>query len=253
MRTSRVTRINLIRAMNPSEPNSPLDLTERKIAAVKRRLIREASLAVSMLESALAALWTLDIPAALAVRHSDDRIDEEEVAIEQQTHEVLALHHPFGRSFRALIFILKVNVELERVADHAASIAKQVPKIFAALPPGVTLPWPTALRELGQRVPALCHALLRAVLDEDVEGARRLVRADDVIDELEKRLFDEIQELIRGFNRSDAALTIGMLVYRIGRELERVGDLIASVAEDVVFVATGDIIRHEKRRLPKRG
>jgi phosphate transport system protein len=237
--------------MTPSDPNSNLDLTERKIAAVKRRLIREASLAVSMLEDALAALWDLNIPAALAVRQSDDRIDEEEVAIEQQTHEVLALHHPFGRNFRALVFILKVNVELERVADHAASIAKQVPKISAALPPGVTLQWPTALRELGQRVPAMCHGLMRAVLDEDVEGARSLVRGDDVIDELEKRLFDEIQELVRSLNRSDSALTIGFLVYRIGRELERVGDLMASVAEDVVYVATGEIIRHEKRRTPR--
>lgn len=237
--------------MTPNDPNTQLDLTERKIAAVKRRLIREASLAVSMLESSLTALWSLDMPAALAVRQSDDRIDEEEVAIEQQTHEVLALHHPFGRSFRALVFILKVNVELERVADHASSIAKQVPKISAALPPGVTLQWPTALRELGQRVPAMCHALLRAVLDEDIEGARRLVRGDEIIDELEKRLFDETQELIRSLNRSDSALTIGMLVYRIGRELERIGDLMASVAEDLVYVATGEIIRHEKRRAPK--
>jgi len=207
--------------------------------------------AVSMLESAVAALWELDTAASLRVRQSDDHVDEEEVAIEGRTHELLALHHPFGRSFRALVFILKVNAELERVADHAASIAKQTPKIAAAVPPGVTIRWPTALRELGQRVPAMCHQLMRAVLDEDVEAARLLVRSDEVIDELERRLFEETQDLVRQLHRTDAALTIGILVYRIGRELERVGDLMASVAEDVVYVATGEIIRHEKRRRPK--
>jgi phosphate transport system protein len=162
------------------------------------------------------------------------------------------LHHPFGKSFRSLIFILKVNAELERVADHATSIAKQIPKIHSMVPPGVTIPWPTALVELSERVPAMCHQLMRAVLDEDVAGARSLVRADEIIDELEKRLFEETAELVQTLSWGHderSPITVGLLVYRIGRELERVGDLMASVAEDVVYVATGDIIRHEKRRL----
>jgi phosphate transport system protein len=169
------------------------------------------------------------------------------VQIEQQAHEVLALHHPFGRNFRALVFILKVNTELERVADHASSIAKQVPKIRDAMK-GEIPQWPTALRELGERVPTMCHQLLKAVLDEHVDAARQMVQSDAIIDQLEKRLFDETQEMIRLGGRSDQAITVGMLIYRIGRELERVGDLMASVAEDVVYVATGEIIRHEKRR-----
>jgi len=239
-----------IRITAPSGPTfaqGALDSTERKILLLKRRLIREATLAISMLEAALAALWKLDIAAAQSVRLTDDNIDSEEVLIEQQTHELLALHHPFGRNFRGLVFILKVNVELERVADHAASIAKQVPKIQAALN-GALPNWPTALIELGDRVPAMCHQLMRAVLDENVGAARQMVAADEVIDQLEKRLFDETQELVRILGRSDGAITVGFLIYRIGRELERIGDLMASVAEDVVYVGTGEIIRHEKRR-----
>lgn len=236
----------------PSQPVAPgsvsLDSTERRIIALKRRLIREATLAISMLESSLAALWTLDVDAARAVRLTDDNVDAEEVQIEQQAYELLALHHPFGRDFRVLVFILKANAELERTADHASGIAKQVAKIHAALNGAPTPAWPTALRELAERVPALCHELMRAVLDESVEGARQLVLADSTIDQLEKRLFDEAQEYIKSNGRSDSALTVGMLIYRIGRELERVGDLMAGVAEDVVYVATGEIIRHEKRR-----
>jgi phosphate transport system protein len=237
--------------LNRDLPGGQIDTTDRKILLLKRRLIREATFAISMLENSLKALFALDLDAAQSVRLSDDNVDSEEVLIEQQCQQLLALHHPFGRAFRSLIFILKVNAELERVADHATSIAKQVPKIASALPPGASMPWPTSLTELAERVPALCHQLMRAVLDEDVQAARDLVRADKIIDELEKRLFEETAEMVQNLKWGDnqrAPLAIGLLVYRIGRELERVGDLMASVAEDVVYVATGEIIRHEKRR-----
>ena len=239
----------------PKSPaDDPLDTTDRKILLLKRRLIREATLAIDMLETALKALFALDASAAQSVRLTDDNVDDEEVEIELQCQELLALHHPFGRSFRSLIFILKVNAEVERVADHATSIAKQIPKIAAALPAGATITWPTALIELADRVPAMCHQLARAVLDQDVEGARNLVRTDEVIDQLEKRLFEETTDMVfhlGGIGEDRGPLTIGLLVYRIGRELERIGDLMASVAEDVVYVATGEIIRHEKRRKPR--
>lgn len=223
-------------------------VTERRIVQLRRRLAREAMLAVAMLESSLAALWKLDVNAAQAVRRTDDNIDSEEVLIEQETQALLALHHPFGRDFRALIFVLRVNTDLERVADHAASIAKIIPKIRGALGTETPPPWPTALRELGERVPAMCHELMRAVLDEDEAAARRIVAADEVIDQLERRLFDEAVDLVKVCGNNDNAVAVSMLVYRIGRELERVGDLMASVAEDLVYVVTGNIIRHEKRR-----
>ena len=72
--------------------------------------------------------------------------------------------------------------------------------------------------------------------------------SDQVIDQLDRRLFEEVQELVQSLGRSDDAITIGLLVYRASRELERVGDLMAAVAEDVVYLGTGQIIRHAKRR-----
>jgi phosphate transport system protein len=235
----------------PTPEATPQLTTDRKIMAVKRRLVREASLAVGMLEAALKALWTLDVDAAMTVRLSDDRVDMEEVAIEQQCYEILALHHPFARDFRVLTFVLKVNADIERVADHASSICKVVKKISEARkaanlsgPPK----WPTALVELGERVPAMCHELLRAVLDEDVDAARQLVAADKVIDALDKRAFEEAMEVMKGARGNETDLVIGMLMTRASRELERVGDLMTNIGEDVVYLATGEIIRHEKRR-----
>ena len=236
--------------MSDDAPNNTLsdfnNSTERRVVAVKRRLMREAAAAIHMLEGAIQALFSLDPEAAKAVRLSDDSIDNEEVAIELECYEILVLHHPFAREFRVVTFILRVNADIERTADHAASIAKLVGKISALGLPGPK--WPTALTELAERVPALCHELMRAVVNEDVEAARRIVKTDQTIDQLERRLFDEVMEMMKLARQDDKELALGMYLYRMSRELERIGDLMASIAEDVVYLATGEIIRHAKRR-----
>ncbi|MFA6045328.1 MAG: phosphate signaling complex protein PhoU [Phycisphaerales bacterium] len=233
--------------INPVGLEPPHAAGNRNIFLLKRRLVKEATLAVSMLEGAIAAMFSMDPAAARAVRVSDDQVDTEEVAIEQECYQILALRAPYARDFRALTFILRVNADVERVADHASSLAKCAGKIADAAA-GTVPAWPTALRELGERVPLLCHQTLRAMLDEDVEAARKIVESDRVIDTLEKRLFEETIESMKGGPNDDANLTIGLLFYRAGRELERVGDLMASIAEDTVYLATGEIIRHAKRR-----
>ncbi|MEK6702072.1 MAG: PhoU domain-containing protein, partial [Planctomycetota bacterium] len=197
-----------------------------------------------MLESALDALWSLDVASAKLVRAEDDQVDREEVLIEQESFEILALQHVFARDFRMIAFILKVNADIERVADHATGIAKMTSRISKNLPAGVVPVWPTSLRELGQRVPVICHELLRAVLDEDVAAAIEVTHNDTVIDQLDRRLSEEVIEMMKAEGKSDSALAIGLLVARLGRELERVGDLMKNIAEDLVYLDTGRIVRH---------
>jgi phosphate transport system protein len=227
--------------------------TDRKIEQIRQRLVREGTMALSMLERALRALWVLDVEAARGVRRSDDQVDVEEVAIEEECYELLALHRPFAHDFRSVTFSLRVNADLERVADHACSIAKIVQRIAELMGSRGAPPWPTALRDLGARVPPLGHETLRAVLDEDEALARRLVTSDTVIDDLEKRLFDEVRAMASRLGCDDVATGVAILSYRAGRELERIGDLMAAIAEDVVYLKTGQIIRHAKRRMRGAG
>lgn len=194
---------------------------------------------MAMLERSLDALWTLDVGKAREVRKSDDQIDREEIEIEQECYRLMTLQHPFARDFRVLTFVLKVNGDVERVADHATSIAKVTQRLDFTSPPK----WPTSLVEMGQRVTVMCHSLLRAVLDEDPMIAAQIVGEDKTIDVLERRLFEEIEELMR---KDPHWVRNGLLIYRVGRELERVGDLMKNIAEDVIYLATGSIVRHEK-------
>ena len=212
---------------------------ELELATLRRRIVREASMAIDMLESALLALWELDSERANAVRRRDDRVDREEVAIEAECFRLLALQQPFGGDLRQIAFCIKVNEDIERVADHASSIAKLTMRISPPAPK-----WPTSLVEMGERVPLMCHSLLRAVLSEDVDAAREVIAGDKVIDRLDERLFDDVLDLLdlEPTRKADV-----LLIHRLGRELERVGDLMVNIAEDVVYLVTGEIVRHEKK------
>src|SRR5689334_3395502 len=108
---------------------------DRNLAQLKRRLVQEATAAIGMLEAALECLWKLDVPESKQVRARDDRIDAEEVEIEAECFRLLALQQPFARDLRVLTFILKVNSDIERVADHASGIAKIAGRIDASSPP----------------------------------------------------------------------------------------------------------------------
>lgn len=224
-----------------AEPGAAQTHFQRNLAAVKRRLLDEAASAVAMLDGALAALWDLDIPSAREVLSRDDGLDREEVEIEAAVFRLMALQHPFARDFRLLTFVLKVNGDIERVGDHACSVAKIVIRLADRRP----APWPQSLVELGQRVPIVCQRLLRALADEDAGSAREVVQEDKTIDRLTRQLFDETVVFMQNNAEAHAA---GLLIYRIGRELERVGDLMTNIAEDIVYLRTGEIVRHEKKR-----
>lgn len=226
----------------PGDANTPQQRPpsafERDLVGLRRRVVSQATLAMGMLQDALEALWKLDRVTAAELKIRDNTVDDEEVAIEQACFRLLALQQPVARDFRMIAFVLRVNTDLERVADHACSIAKVTRKIEGKTPPK----WPTALVEMGERVPIMCQHLLRAVLDEDAKAARDIIEEDEIIDKLHKRLFIETIEFLRTEPGSEAN---GLHIARLGRELERIGDLMANIAEDVVYLVTGEIVRHE--------
>ncbi len=232
----------------PSKPGKDT-ATAREFRALKQRIVDEAIVAVGMVESSIRALFVVDVAAAEDILRRDDAVDREEVLIEEDIFRLMALLAPVARDFRGLAFCLKVNADIERVADHACSIAKITRKLDPELPPD----WPTSLVELAQRVPITCQQLLRALVDEDVEASKRIIIDDRTIDSLHKLLFDETVDLMESMS---APQSVGLLVYRVGRELERIGDLMVNIAEDIVYLETGEIVRHRKkefRRLDAEG
>jgi len=185
-------------------------------------------------------LWTADREGPKEVKRIEKQIDIEEVRIEQECFRILALQTPFGADFRLITFSLKANSDIERLADHASSIAK-ISKRFKAESPD----WPDSLREMGERVPVMCQELLRAVISADPQAAKEVVKRDKIIDQLDKQTFIELTQKIES---NPTSASDYMLMYRISRELERVGDLLGNIAEDIIYLVTGDIVRHAPKK-----
>ena len=235
---------------NQHDPNDtkPLASTEialdDDLALVRRRIIREAAQAIDIIKYAIGSLWDLDESSAPIISKIEKEIDREEVKIEQECYRILALKNPFAADFRLITFILRVNTDIERVADHASSIRKIIARIEAPVPQ-----WPVSLREMGERIPMMCEQLLRAVVNTDAELARSVVKQDKAIDKLDRQAFDEIKVLIE----QDPSLASNyLLIYRVARELERVGDLLSNIAEGVIYLVTGDIVRHPPKKKKKQ-
>lgn len=228
--------------IGPSAPKSMNDVSiEREIKALKAMVMAEAAAAIGMIEQASEALLNRDETLARIVISHDDEIDRNEVEIEAACFRVLALFHPYAKDFRYITTLVKVNTDIERVADHATGIAKQTIKLKKLNAPA----FPTPLIELAQRVPIMCHALLAALATESADQARELVAKDKAIDSLEKQLFEECLNIMTTDRNSKAAC---LLIHRCGRELERVGDLMKNIAEDLIYLQSGTIVRHEAKK-----
>jgi len=169
---------------------------------------------------------------------ADEEIDQEEVLIEEECLKIIALHQPTGIDLRRLATFLKANNDLERIADHATNVARSL----SHLPPLSVLPQAAGLlvRRAGEAFQLAC----RALTEHDLDAARAVLSGDDVIDALEDALTAQAQELAQG---GIIPLASAFELARCAHDIERVADLAKNIAEDIIYLDTGDIVRHTRR------
>ncbi len=215
-------------------PHPSRDSLDRELREIKDYVLRMGSLVEDAIREALAALVEHDADRALAVITGDRRINEMQRSVSTLVTTTIATQQPVARDLRFLLTIDHVSYELERMGDHAGSVAKQVRKL-APLPP---LKAYVDLPELAELAAQLVHGVLRALVDVDQDEARRVAAKDDQIDELYHRTFDEVLDLMRA---DPDNVDRGARLLFAAHYLERIGDRVTNIAEDVVFLATGEI------------
>jgi phosphate transport system protein len=146
----------------------------------------------------------------------------------------IATQNPVARDLRYLLTLDHVTYELERIGDHASSVAKQVRKL-APEPP---LHDYVHLPEMAERSAVLVHGVLRALVDADAVAAREIAVLDDDIDRLYHATFDEVVDLMR---QDPANVERGTRIIIASHYLERIGDRSTNIAEDIVYLVTGDV------------
>jgi phosphate transport system protein len=207
---------------------------DREMREIKDDVLRMGSFVEDSIRAAIAALAAHDADAATAVIVADGRINEMQREVSGLITRTIATQSPVARDLRFLLALDHVGYELERMGDHAASVAKQVRKL-APHPP---LKRYVDLPAMGELAAQLVGGILRALVDVDVDAARAVAARDDEIDVLYHRTFDEIVDLMRA---DPANVERGTRILFASHYIERIGDRVTNIAEDVVFLVSGEI------------
>jgi len=182
----------------------------------------------------------LDADAKLARRviNRDNEVDTEEVEIEVETVRLMALYQPVGPDLRLLCTVLKVNNDLERIADCAVNIAERAEHLGQDLMNGHG--------EMIRQMSTLCRSMLRSAIQaysrQDAAGGRQVLSEDDAVDALYGQI---IRKIVAEASTNADMMATYLDILSIAKNLERIADHAINIAEDVVFLATGEIVRHQ--------
>ncbi|HET9755421.1 MAG TPA: phosphate signaling complex protein PhoU [Candidatus Limnocylindrales bacterium] len=209
----------------------PLDVQEQEI---KDAVLRMGALVEEAIRRAAQSLVDHDAELALDVIKGDVRINDAQREVSRMISVAIATQQPVARDLRYLLTLDHVTYELERMGDHAGSLAKQVRKL-APEPP---LAGYSKLPEMAERSAVLVHGVLRALVDADAVAAREVAVLDDDIDRLYHATFDEVVDLMRA---DPANVERGTRIIIASHYIERIGDRSTNIAEDIVYVVTGDV------------
>ncbi|HEY3336219.1 MAG TPA: phosphate signaling complex protein PhoU [Candidatus Limnocylindrales bacterium] len=207
---------------------------DREVAEVKDNVLRMGALVETQIRAAISSLITHDAESALQVILDDGQINEVQRKATAMIAAVIATQQPVARDLRYLLTLDHVSYELERMGDHASSVAKQARKLAPFPPLGNYVDLPV----LGERVAELVHGIIRALVDVDQAKAREVAALDDQVDSLYHAIFDRVLVLMR----EDAAnVEAGTRILFASHYLERIGDRVTNIAEDIVFLASGEV------------
>jgi phosphate transport system protein len=204
---------------------------------LRRSSLRMASQVEDMVQEACEAVFAADAPLARRVIERDGEVDAAEVAVETEVIRLLALYQPVGIDLRTLCTVLKVNSDLERVADCAVNVAERARH-------GELQALAQQSAELKQMCPVVRQVLrgaLRAYATGDPAGASDLPAQEQAIDALYRQI---VRSVVQHSDSVRGELAAYLDLLSVAKNLERISDHAINIAEDVIYAATGRIVRH---------
>jgi phosphate transport system protein len=207
-------------------------LFERQLVDLQGDLVILGSMAEKALLRAMGAVESRDIDVAAGIIHDDNAIDEKRYAIEEAAIDLMARQQPMAGDLRAVACILNLSSDIERIGDHAKSIAKNAVKI--ADQPYIAPP--AALELMCEKATNMLDRSLRAFVDRDDRAARMICDEDDAVDELHDRIY---HQLVAAMIENPRIILSATYFLRISHDLERIADRATNICERVVFLVTG--------------
>lgn len=210
---------------------------EREVDRLKRKILSLSAMVEDSVYKAVKSVEERDSALARTVIEADDQIDTFEVEVEEECLKILALHQPVAIDLRLIIAVLKINNDLERIGDLAVNIAhratsladrKKVAAIFQ-------------FQHMSSKVKQMLRRALESLVNLDVQLAKEVCSSDDEIDRMNHEMHQQIRESIRAHPEDLEAL---LYFISVSRNLERIADHTTNIAEDVIYMVEGEIVRH---------
>jgi phosphate transport system protein len=208
-----------------------------ELDALQNKLLEMAGLVEELVRVAVLSLERRSPKDSEWIKAEDDRVDDLEIEIDERAMELLALQQPMAKDLRQVVATLKVANDLERVGDHAVNIAKAVRRLSEA-PAFPALP---EIPEMAGMARGMLGDALAAFVSRNPGTARMVVRRDDKVDNLRRSLF---RILLTHMMEEPRRITPALELLLISQNLERIADLSTNIAEDVVFMVEGQLIKH---------
>lgn len=207
----------------------------QELEKIKKQILTLGAMVEERVRMAITAIETRDTNIAAKIIKSDYEIDEMEVEIEEECLKVLALYQPVAVDLRFIATVIKINNDLERIADEAVNIARGINYITNQKDDELDF----AL--MAQKAEFMLKKSLDALVNLDKDIAYRVCILDDEVDKMNGKVHNFVKDAIKA-NPKQVEHFINMLL--ISRHLERIADHATNIAEEVIYLIEGEIVRH---------
>lgn len=218
---------------------------ERDLESLERDILAQSSIVEQMIRTACRGLCQRDPNVGDELQLHEPDVNRREVAIEEECLKILALHQPVAIDLRRVATVLKVNSDLERIADLAVNIGERIPPI--ADHPELKIS--DALEEMSTVTIKMVRQALDALVDLDADRARQVCAHDDIVDDYNRAVIDELYDVMR--TRSDL-VEAALHYFGASRHVERIADHATNIAEDVIYLVEGEITRHRTEEINRQ-
>lgn len=212
-------------------------LLHKELGQLEKQLLTLTAVVEESVQQAIKALSGHNRELAQKVIDTDDHINRLEVDLEEECLKVLALHQPVANDLRMIVAVLKINNDLERIADQAANICERA----LAISESPKMICPLELDKMGEKVIDMLEKALDSLVNADLEMARNVLELDDEVDAIHSGNYKSFKDYVRHHPDS---VDIVLSYLTVSRHLERVADLATNIAEDVIYLNEGSIVRH---------
>lgn len=216
-------------------------------AKQQRDLLNQAgvqmlNLCISQLEKAKEAFVNHDSDLAEEVMYTEIRVNALDLKIESDCEKFLALYTPVAIDLRFIMAVRRINYDLERIADHAYNISKYVVDQNKKIAPELlqALDFDTMYQTLEK----MLEYISVAYEEKDVKIARKVFKKDKILDDINKKSFAIIEAEIK---KNNAIIGQALILFSVIKKLERVGDLLKNIAEEIIFYIDADVVKHKRK------